>query len=353
MAEYKCPSCNADINTSDGKIKCPACGNVYDEETLREYEGELKRKSFEKIEWGDYSPSGRLSEGYLFYSCKDCGGRFFTLKGQEDVGEERCPYCDTALTPQKEKLSALKPDTVLPFVLDKAAAGETMRRFCRLKPLLPNDFAGDSRAEEIKALYVPFWLFSCEAKGRLRSDGVKVRKQKDGDVDVTNTDHFMVIREGSVVFSDIQVDGFSAMPEKYMRTISPFDTSAGKEPGNKEFSGVLAETGDIDSETARPKADKTVKSGLEKLLCSTMSGYSRLNVQSREISTQNGKITLAMLPVWILSTQYGKKTYRFVVNAVTGKCAGELPISKARLAAIFGGITAGVTLIGFIISLFL
>lgn len=353
MAEYKCPSCNADINAYDGKIKCPACGNVYDEETLREYEGELKRESFEKIEWGDYSPSGELSEGYLFYSCGVCGGRFVTLKGRDSDNAERCPYCDTALTPEMEKLSALKPDMVLPFRLDKAAAGEAMRRFCRLKPLLPNDYAEDSRAEEIKALYVPFWLFSCEAKGRLRSDGVKVRKQKDGDVDVTNTDHFMVIREGSAVFSDIQVDGFGAMPEKYMRTISPFDASAGKEPGDEKFSGVLTEIGNIDNETARPKADETVKSGLEKLLCGTMSGYSRLNTQSREITTKNGRITYALFPVWILSTRYKKKTYRFVMNAVTGKCAGELPISAARLAAIFGGITAGVTLIGFIISLFL
>ncbi len=349
MAEYKCPSCNADISRYDGKIKCPACGSVYDEETLKEYDKELKRGSSENIDWGEYSPPGELSKGYLFYSCESCGGRFAALGGEGSGEGEQCPYCGVPLALQ-EGSSAARPDIALPFRLDKAAAAEAMRRFCKFKPLLRSDFA-DGGAE-LKALYVPFYLFSCEAEGRLRSDGVKVRKQKDGDVDVTNNDHFMVIREGSAEFCDIRVDGSCVMPEGHIRKIEPFDVSAGKELTNEELSGVLMETAGVDIADARSKAGKTVKSGLEKLLCSTMSGYSRLDAKSREITTKNGKTVCAAFPVWISSRRCGKKTYRFVMNALTGKCAGELPISPARLAAFFGGITAGVALVGFIISLF-
>ncbi len=353
MAEYKCPACAAVISSYDGRLKCPACGSVYDEETLKEYEKELERKTSESIEWGDYAPAGELSKGYLFYVCKSCSGRFVTLGGQDASEQEKCPYCDNALVVDKETASAPKPDIVLPFKFDKTSAEDALKKFCALKPLLPADYAKESRVDEIKALYVPYWLFSCETEGRLRSDGVKVRKQKDGDVDVTNNDHFMVIREGSTVFSQIRTDGFEVMPEKYMRTTEPFDPSDGREFKDGDLSGVLAEISGIDSDAVRPKADKTVKSGMEKLLCGTMSGYSRITPQSREIKTKNGKITFALFPVWILSTQYKGKIYRFVMNAQTGKRTGELPVGKTRLMAFFGGITAGVTLIGFIISLFL
>ncbi len=40
----------------------------------------------------------------------------------------------------------------------------------------------------------------------------------------------------------------------------------------------------------------------------------------------------ALLPVWISAYEYGGKTFRFLVNGVTGKVDGSAPFSAAKIA---------------------
>ena len=47
----------------------------------------------------------------------------------------------------------------------------------------------------------------------------------------------------------------------------------------------------------------------------------------------------ALLPVWMLTTRWKGETYMFAMNGQTGRMIGDLPVSKGRAAAWFGGIT--------------
>ncbi len=50
-----------------------------------------------------------------------------------------------------------------------------------------------------------------------------------------------------------------------------------------------------------------------------------------------------LLPIWMAAYKYGGKSYRFVVNAQTGKVQGERPWSAWKItgAVIAGLIVAG------------
>ena len=48
----------------------------------------------------------------------------------------------------------------------------------------------------------------------------------------------------------------------------------------------------------------------------------------------------------MFTTKFAGKNYTFAVNGQTGKVSGELPIDKKKLGLIFGGITAGIALLG-------
>ena len=41
----------------------------------------------------------------------------------------------------------------------------------------------------------------------------------------------------------------------------------------------------------------------------------------------------ALLPIWIAAYQYGGKTYRFLVNGVTGAVDGDAPLSWPKIVA--------------------
>ena len=68
---------------------------------------------------------------------------------------------------------------------------------------------------------------------------------------------------------------------------------------------------------------------------------------------ETGKIRYAMMPVWLLSTRYRGKVYKFAMNAQTGKFVGELPISWRKFWGIFALITGIVTAVGTVLQIFM
>ena len=53
-----------------------------------------------------------------------------------------------------------------------------------------------------------------------------MRARREGDYDVTDTQHYLVRRAGSVTFEKIPVDASSKMPDENMDSIEPFDYQA-------------------------------------------------------------------------------------------------------------------------------
>ena len=43
-----------------------------------------------------------------------------------------------------------------------------------------------------------------------------------------------------------------------------------------------------------------------------------------------GKVSYAMVPVWILTTRYNDKPYTFMMNGQTGKVVGSLPYDTTK-----------------------
>ena len=62
----------------------------------------------------------------------------------------------------------------------------------------------------------------------------------------------------------------------------------------------------------------------------TVTGYTSVTERSRNISTQGGKVTPVLMPVWLITTEKEGKTYTFAINGQTGRLAGELPVDKRK-----------------------
>lgn len=60
----------------------------------------------------------------------------------------------------------LRPDLIIPFKLDKEAAKAGLKKHLTGKRLLPKVFKDENHIDEIKGIYVPFWLFDTDADAR-------------------------------------------------------------------------------------------------------------------------------------------------------------------------------------------
>ncbi len=344
LQEYKCPCCGGAIAFDSGiqKMKCPYCDTEFEVESLKGYDDELKGDKADSMEWE--TPAGGQwqegeAEGLRVYVCNSCGGEIVC---DETTAATSCPYCDNPVVMMGQLSGNLKPDLVIPFKLDKKAAKEGLLKHLEGKRLLPKIFKDKNHIDEIKGIYVPFWLFDTDADARVRYRATRIRAWSTSDYNYTETSHFMVHRAGNIGFADVPVDGSSKMADDLMESLEPFDISDAVDFQTAYLAGYLADKYDIDSSESVHRANERVKRSTEEAFAQTVVGYATLVPENSNITLRGGKAKYALLPVWILNTNWNGEKYVFAMNGQTGKFVGNLPVDKAAATKWTLGLTAAI-----------
>ncbi|MCF0141964.1 MAG: hypothetical protein HUJ75_01155 [Parasporobacterium sp.] len=341
IQEYKCPNCGGAISfdSSSQKLKCPYCDAEFDIEAVKAYDNILNNQTAQdEMRW---QTPGKVwqeadTEGMRVYVCKSCGGQII---GDENMGASKCPYCDNPIVLMGQFAGDLKPDCIIPFKLDKEAAKKALLEHYKGKPFLPNTFKNANHIDEIKGIYVPFWLFDAKSHGQAHYQATRVRTWSDSQYRYTKTDYFHLEREGSAEFRHIPVDGSSVMADDLMESLEPYDFSEAVDFQTAYMAGYMADRYDVDAEASIGRANQRIKTSTEQALASTTSGYATVNAASSVVSTTDGVTRYAMYPVWILNTTWNKQKYTFAMNGQTGKMAGDLPVDKSKMLKT--GLLAG------------
>lgn len=325
---YQCPACGAPLrfDGSDGKLHCDSCGNSFEIEGIEQlFEEESTAASESSYRWEAISENENIES--TVYTCPQCGGEII---GDSVTAAARCPYCDNNIVFSSKVSGILKPDLVVPFKTTKEQAVEALRQYYKNKKLLPNMFRDENRIKEIRGIYIPFWLFSCDADANYTFNCTKVHSWTSGSYRYTKTDHFAAVRAGGVGFSDIPVDASSKMPDDLMDSLEPFDFNSAISFGASVLSGFSADKFDVSTSESLSRANDRVDESVYQLFRSTVNGYTSVQRRSGMVNVENGVVKYAMLPVWILNTRYRDKLYTFAMNGQTGKLIGNLPVDRGK-----------------------
>ncbi len=352
LREYKCPCCGGAIefNSSLQKMKCPYCGTEFEMETLADYDKELQAEPGEKLEWEDTAGNEWQegeTDGLCTYICKSCGGE---IVGDESMAATSCPYCGNPVVMVGKLSGSLKPDLVIPFKLDKKAAKTALKKHYSGKRLLPKVFKNENHIDEIKGIYVPFWLFQADADAHIRYKATRVRKWSDSNYDYTETSYYAVTRGGTIGFADVPVDGSSKIADELLESIEPFDLTAAVDFQTAYLAGYLADKYDVDSEQSIHRANERIKKSTENAFASTVQGFVSVIPESTVIRLENGQVKYALLPVWLLNTTWNGQTYTFAMNGQTGKMVGNLPMDKSLYHKWILGMTGLISAACFALS---
>ena len=177
ITNYQCPACTGPLryDGGSGKLVCDYCGSAF---TVQEIEKLYQEKldqaeaagvaqaakeeaqaaaAAEAAQVGAEDPEWDLAQaGMKAYTCPSCAAELIC---DATTAATSCPYCGNPTVVPAQFHGMLKPDYILPFKLDKEAAKKALRAFYKGKRLLPRAFTTDNHIEEIKGVYVPFWLF--------------------------------------------------------------------------------------------------------------------------------------------------------------------------------------------------
>ena len=341
LQEYKCPNCGGAItfDSASQQMLCPFCDTSFEMETLKAYDAELKNEQKTEMTWEFQSKEDWQGgqDGMMSYVCNSCGGEIIC---DQTTAATSCPYCGNPVVVMQQFSNTLKPDYVIPFKLDKKAAKEALTKHLSNKKLLPKIFKDQNHIDEIKGVYVPFWLFNADADAAIRYKGTKLRTWSDSSYNYTETSYYSIVREGGVGFDQIPVDGSSKMADDLMESIEPYDYKDMMDFQTAYLAGYLADKYDVGAEQSVERANTRVKKSAEDAFAGTATGYSTLTPEYSNIQLLNGSAKYALLPVWLLNTTWKDKKYTFAMNGQTGKFVGDLPLDKGAYWRWFGFWTA-------------
>ena len=389
VTNYQCPACTGPVHFSPetGKVECDYCGSTFELKEIEAIYAEKEAKAAAEMEEankkeeaeqthaegsepaegeelaeddregteisGDWDTTslnddwGSDAANMKVYNCPSCGAELIC---DQSTGATSCPYCGNPTVVPGQFTGALKPNYVIPFKLDKEAAIRALKKHYKGKFFLPGTFSSENHLQEIKGVYVPFWMFDGKADASATYSATITTVHRLKNEEITNTGHYRLIRGGNMSFEKVPVDASTKMPDEYMDSIEPFDYQELKEFSTAYLPGFLADKYDVSVEDCWERADSRCEETIKSALRNTVVGYQTCVATREWINIERGKVHYALLPVWLLTTKWNGENYLFAVNGQTGKTVGDLPVCKKKLWATFAGMAIGFSAIASIIT---
>lgn len=355
VLQQKCPNCGGSVEFDVGaqRLKCPYCDTEFDIDEFQQSENEDAGQG-DSISWESQGSQWSADEtsGMSVYGCQSCGGE---IVADKTTGATNCPYCGNQVVMKGQFSGALRPDLVIPFKFDKKAAKEALLNHYKGKKFVPKGFFDENRLEEIKGVYVPHWLFTCDADAAACYKATKVKRWSDNNFYYTETSYYEVHRRCNIGFDNVPVDGSSKMPDDLMESIEPFDISQAVDFNVAYLAGYLADKYDVSVDECVKRANARIKQSASDALRDTVKGYNSVNTTYVDMDIAAGTYKYALYPVWILTTKWEGEQYTFAMNGQTGKFVGNIPTDKkavTKASLLLGaGIGAALYVLSWLIPL--
>ena len=218
VSQFKCPNCGAAIPFDAGAqtLKCQYCDTEFPLETLQTMNVESNIQT-DAYDWDDYNAQEVNNiDGQISYTCPSCGG---AVVGDSTMSAAQCPYCGNSIVVPDNFKGMYKPDLVIPFKYSREDAKKAYSNFLKGKRLLAKDFEANNVIEKLNGLYVPYWLFDADCSCQARYDATRVKQYINSDEEITEVDHYLVYRDGSISFEKVPVDASSKFNPALMEAL--------------------------------------------------------------------------------------------------------------------------------------
>ena len=354
LRKHPCPECGGDAewNPSKQALACPYCGTVLPwsagQEQLRAAIAEhALEEALAKV-----PTEGRgLKDDKKSVKCESC--QAISIFDGTRVAQ-RCDFCGSpSIVPVENLQDLITPESLLPAVIPATQVRDNLRQWYGSRWFAPNKLKKAALTDTLHGIYLPYWTFDAHAFSDWSAESgyyyyVSVSDGKGGTTQERRTR--WENSSGSVrnFFDDDLVPGTVGVHLKLLRKVEPFPTLDQLKPYEPAYvRGWTVERYQVDlrkaSDTNRSQMDDT----MYRLCQRDVPGDTHRGLQ---VSTtyQSRTFKHILVPVWLATYTYGRKSFQVVVNGFTGNMAGEHPLSWVK---IFFAVLAVIVVILVILSL--
>lgn len=345
-SNFSCTDCGAELKFEPGQnaLKCPYCGaenTIETDGSIEIIENDYLSKIRELKEKSDDSDMIEV----IAVKCESCGAQV-TLGENQTAGE--CVFCGSHLGGQGHSVKEIKPESLLPFKVDKKEAADNFRVWLKKRWFAPNKLKQFARLDGLSGIYSPYWTYDSNTTTQYRGqrgDYYYTTERYTEEVDgksVTKTRQVRHTRWSSASgivknnFDDILIIASGNLLPKYTEALEPWDLDNLVPFNDKYLSGFQVESYSVDLEEgferAKSRMEPTINGSVRRDI-----GGDEQRISSKNSSYDDISFKHILLPVWISAYKFKDKVYNFMVNARTGEVQGNRPYSVAKIVlAILG-----------------
>jgi hypothetical protein len=351
LEKYSCPACGAQAEWDPArqKLVCGFCGTEspyqINRDTGQVAEIDLATTLRELPEEDRGWQTERRS-----VQCQSC--RAVMVYDPQRVGQN-CEFCGSpALVSYDEIKAPIRPHGVLPFKIDRSRVRDDIRRWWRSKWLAPNRLSKTALVDTVHSLYIPYWTFDARVHCPWQAEAghyyyVNVQGRDSKGQSVTRRERRVRWEAASGVvdhaFDDEPVPGTQGLPLELLRKVEPFPTGEAVAYDTAFLAGHVVEHYKVVLLEAAEQSQAQMHRKLVELCAAQVPGDTHRNLRIfPAYSAQTFKHLL--VPIWLLTYNYGRTAYQVLVNGYTGKIAGKHPYSvwKILLLILLALIVVGV-----------
>ncbi|MEO0446055.1 MAG: zinc ribbon domain-containing protein [Verrucomicrobiota bacterium] len=351
LEKYHCAACGAQAewNARKQALICGYCGTESPAELtssglIQEHDLALALRDMPDSWRGWETPKHTVR-------CRSCEA--ITVFDAQKVGKS-CDFCGSPELLDYEEIEApVRPESLLPFTIGRERVYEIIKTWLDSHWLAPSNLRAKGLVDTTHGVYLPYWTFDSEVDCRWTAESgdyyYVTRSVRDSQGNTRQ------VRERRVrwypssgrlqhAFDDHLIPASRGVEAPHLRKVEPFPTEDLVPYDTGYVTGWDIEHYQVILLEAAEQAHTEKTNVLTDLASRRVPGDTHRNLRVHpKFSRETFKHIL--VPVWILTYQYGSQSFQVVVNAVTGNIAGSHPYCRKKIALL---ILAGV-IIGMII----
>ncbi|MCR8722877.1 primosomal protein N' (replication factor Y) - superfamily II helicase [Frigidibacter sp. ROC022] len=346
---FPCHTCGADLRYKPGSddLICDHCGAI--EPIPGNGSGDRAARELDYNAALDNRLAPSTMEETRVTRCPNCGA-LVEFHGASHATE--CAYCATPVVIGTGAHRQIKPRGLLAFRLSEPEAREAMTKWLGKLWFAPNGLREYARkGRTMDGIYVPYWTFDAQTESDYsgqRGDAYYTTRTvvRNGKTKTVRERHIRWSpRRGHVArfFNDVLVLASRALPKRYTEALDPWDLDELRDYRPEYLAGFSAEGYTVEltegMAEARAYMDGVIRQDVRRDIGGDEQRIHSVNTVLSDVTFKH-----ILLPVWMAAYKYNGKSFRFVVNARTGKVRGERPWSawKIAFAVVLGLIVAGI-----------
>lgn len=132
-------------------------------------------------------------------------------------------------------------------------------------------------------------------------------------------------------FDDVLIGASRSLPRKILDSLQPWDLDQLIPYDENYLSGFTSEYYQVELDEGFDYAKQVMDNQIYKDIAHDIGGDHQ-RIHSTHTEHRNNTYKHCLLPVWSAAFRYREKSYRFVINARTGKVQGERPYSVWKIS---------------------